>query len=640
MPLNSGKEKRPYGLWPSPITPAMLSQRIRLDEVRWNRQGDTLVWLEGRSGKGTLAAKANHTARRDLTVDLSVRGGVGYGGGEFSLSTNSVIFVERDGRLYQKALKVGQPQPITPPFGAASSPIISPSGKEVIYVFSDGQEDLLAWVDIDGQKWPAKLVSGADFYMQPCWHPDAETLAWIEWDHPNMPWDGTHLKTGKLAGNPPQIVEQNLIAGDEDTPVCQPEFSPDGNWLSYIISSGEWEDLVIMDIHSKEKHTLVEGNQFQLSTPAWVQGKRFYGWSHTSQRIFYLRNEFGNSELWSFDLNTRESTQIDMAPYTWLQQLSVSPVEDELVLIASGPQVPERVVRWNEEGLTVVARSQTESLSADQLPEPHAVEWTSDDGITVHGWFYPPTHPDFTADGVPPVIVNIHGGPTSAHDNRYTAEAVYFTSRGYGWMEVNYRGSTGYGRSYERALNQRWGEIDVEDAANAAKALAAQGLADPDRLVVAGGSAGGYTVLNALIRYPGRFKAGICRYGVSNLFTLLLDTHKFEAHYTDWLVGKLPEDSQRFHEWSPVFHADRIQDPLIIFQGSEDKVVVPDQSEQIVSALRKQGVPHKYLLYEGEGHGFRKQETLEDYYQQIERFLQQYVLFAPPSVTQERNNHG
>jgi dipeptidyl aminopeptidase/acylaminoacyl peptidase len=249
--------------------------------------------------------------------------------------------------------------------------------------------------------------------------------------------------------------------------------------------------------------------------------------------------------------------------------------------------------------------------------------------MQVHGLYYPPTNPNFTAAGLPPAIVYIHGGPTSQSTVRCSAERAYFTSRGYGWLEVNYRGSTGYGRTYQDALRQRWGLADVEDAIGGARALADRGLADASRLIISGGSAGGYTVLNALVRHPGVFKAGVCRYGVSNLFSLAMETHKFEARYNDQLIGPLPEAAGRYHEWSPIFHAENIRDALIVFQGDEDKVVPPNQSESIVEALKQRGVPHVYRLYPGEGHGFRKSESIADYLQQTEQFLQQHVLFAP-----------
>ncbi|MEN6579360.1 MAG: prolyl oligopeptidase family serine peptidase, partial [Anaerolineaceae bacterium] len=254
--------------------------------------------------------------------------------------------------------------------------------------------------------------------------------------------------------------------------------------------------------------------------------------------------------------------------------------------------------------------------------------WQSSDGVTVHGLYYPPAHPDVEAAGAPPVVVYIHGGPTSQVFDAFNLEADFFTSRGYGYFAVNYRGSTGYGRAYRDALKGEWGRIDLQDTIEGCQALIARGLADPAKLVIKGGSAGGYTVLNALVHHPGFFKAGICSYGVSNLFTFELDTHKFEAHYNASLVGKLPEAAEKYHAWSPIFHADKIRDAVAIFQGSEDKVVPPEQSEEMVRALQSNHVPHLYKLYEGEGHGFRKKVNLIDYYETVDRFLKQHVIFS------------
>ena len=619
----------PYGLWQSPITPLQLSQRLRLEDIQWDSDGRTLVWLEGRSDRGVLVTRPEDEARRDLTVEQSVRGPVGYGGGEFTASNGQIYFAESNGRLYRCSPGGGHPVPITPPFGSAAAPAVSPDGKWVVYVFSDGHTDLLGLVDSNGLDWPIKLARGADFYMQPTWHPQGELLAWVEWDHPNMPWDGTTLKLGRLAGGSvfsPRLIEEKIIAGDSNTPAAQPRFSPDGRWLSYIECSGEWENLVILDLHNDTRRTLVTGDQFLLTTPAWVQGVRTYGWNHTSQKIFYLRNFAGFASLWVVDLENSRSTQIDTSPYTWLSQLSVSPSQDQIALIGSATAVPTRMLRWDGRW-HIENRSEAESISPDWLPTARDITWKAPDGTPVYGLYYAPRNPDCTCQGLPPAIIHIHGGPTSQETASYSAETTYFTSRGYAWLEVNYRGSSGYGMSYQNALRQKWGLSDREDAAGGAQALVDQSLADAKKLVIMGGSAGGYTVLNALIHYPGLFKAGICRYGVSNLFNL--DTHKFEERYTDSLVGPLPEAAERYHAWSPIYHADQIRDALAIFQGGNDRVVPPSHSEEIVTILRQRGVPHIYRLYPGEGHGFRKNETIVDYLQQVERFLVQNLIFAP-----------
>ena len=309
-----------------------------------------------------------------------------------------------------------------------------------------------------------------------------------------------------------------------------------------------------------------------------------------------------------------------------MMQLSVSPARNALACIASSSAIPERVVTLDENDHTVHRRSQSEMIPEADLSIPEPISWTNPRGGEVHGLYYPPASSRFTGSGKPPVVVSIHGGPTGQSRADYAAEIPFFTNRGYACLYVNYRGSTGYGRSYMTALREHWGDYDTEDAVSGAQALVERELADPERMVIKGGSAGGFTVLNVLARHPGVFRAGLCLYGVTNLFGLATDTHKFEAKYLDLMVGTLPEHSDRYQAWSPLFHADGIRDPVAIFQGSEDKVVPPDQAESIVEVLQKNKVPHIYRLYEGEGHGWRKVETIVAFYDDVERFLKRYVL--------------
>jgi dipeptidyl aminopeptidase/acylaminoacyl peptidase len=281
---------------------------------------------------------------------------------------------------------------------------------------------------------------------------------------------------------------------------------------------------------------------------------------------------------------------------------------------------PGRVHIWR--------RSTPETLPAQAYSKPEAITWQNEDGGRSYGLYYPPCNARFESSGKPPLVVNVHGGPTSQTTDKFNLKAQFFTSRGYAFLEVNYRGSTGYGREYRNLLRGNWGLYDVQDAVSGAKHLNSLGLVDEKRLVIMGGSAGGFTVLKALEDYPGFFKAGICLYGVSNQFTLAAETHKFEAHYSDSLLGSLPEAAEVYRQRSPIFFVDRIQDPVALFQGEEDEVVKRDQSDEVAASLQQRGIPHIYHLYAGEGHGFRKAETTEHLYRTIEKFLQQYVIYA------------
>ena len=620
------KTKRAFGLWESQITPDLIAAAISLSDPQWDADGKTLVWREVRSGQGVLMAQPAGEAPYELSGDKHVAGGVGYGGGDFTVGDRQVIFAAKDGRLYRRRLGAGFPAAITPAFGSTAAPQLSPDQRWVAFVHNYEGADVLAVVDSAGKYWPKKLAVGADFYMQPAWHPNGTAIAWVEWDHPNMPWDGTRLMYAVLEGEPPRIQAAQHLAGDDDTAIFQPAFSSDGHYLSYLRNQGEWDQLVLQDLESGDLSVLVE--DAALLKPAWIQGMVAHAWAQDDTKIFFMQSQAGVTTIYQVDIATGKVTPLDLDPYTALSQLSVNR-DGALASIASAPKVSPRVISTNAgQPITIHQRSTSESVPAEDLPSPYEIHWTTSDGQSVYGIYSPPTSSRFEGDGLPPAIVQIHGGPTSSVMIGYDLEAAFFTSRGYATLSVNYRGSTGYGRAYREALRGNWGELDVIDAAGAAQALIDQGLADGSRLVIKGGSAGGYTVLNTLIRFPGLFKAGLCSYGVTNLFTLAMDTHKFEERYSDSLVGPLPEAAEKYRAWSPVFHAKAIKDPVAIFQGEEDKVVPPSQSEEIVKALKASGVPYEYYLYPGEGHGFRKSETRRAYYQAIERFLLQYVIYG------------
>jgi dipeptidyl aminopeptidase/acylaminoacyl peptidase len=601
-------------------------------DVAWAHNGETVVWVEGRGARGVVVAQRGDEAPRDISGDVNARGGVGYGGGELAVHENVVFFAGRDGRIYRVDIEHGQPRPITPGYGSVASPTPSPDGRWVVFVHSDGSTDLLAAVDAQGKQWPWKIVVGADFYMQPTWSPDGSELAWIAWDQPNMPWDGTRLERAPVAYDRRgfRLGDIEVVAGDEDVAVQQPEFSPDGKYLAYISDEFDFNHLWVRDLQSDDSLRLSRGDA-DIGGPAWIQGLRHYAWSLESRRIFAARNERGVIQL------TRYTTDGTQAPveaadqYTQVAQPTVSPKGD-IAFIGSSSTIPSRIVTLVDGDTPRVAqRSDNERVPPSHLSAMRPVSWmirSEGEETEVFGNFYPPTNPRFEAGGRPPAIVRIHGGPTSQRTAKYDAQAQFFATRGFAVLDVNYRGSTGYGRTYMELLRGQWGVLDVEDAIGAARFLVDADLADPDKLVIMGGSAGGYTVLQALCDYPGSFAAGVCLYGIANLFTLASSTHKFEASYNDTLLGPLPEASEIFRERSPIFKAEKISDPVAIYHGQKDKAVPPDQAEAIVESLRARGVPHYFHMYEDEGHGFRRPENLEHFYDSLTDFLTQYVLFG------------
>jgi dipeptidyl aminopeptidase/acylaminoacyl peptidase len=641
----TSKTSLPFGLWPSPVTPASLAQSLRLMDVAWDSDGKTLVWLEGRSGKGVVVSAVPGGSFRDLTSDLSVRARVGYGGGDMSVADGYVYFVAHDaesgkGQLYRQLLSAGPAQPITPQFGHMASPTISPDGRWVVYVYTHGDdpaaaEDGLAIVDAEGRFWPQKLVTGQDFYMQPCWSPDGAHLAWISWDHPQMPWDSTTLKLAALdVSGPglPAVAETHTLVEKPDVALFQPQFSPDGRSLAYVSDEGGWGNLWWYDLQSRE-HRCLTDDPVEIGRPGWAQGIRVYGFAPDGASIYYVRNEAGFARLWVFD---RQSGAAQAVPsplheYDSLSQIAIAPGSGTLAFVASSSTAGARVVTWSPDRADTASirrYASGETVPAADLSTPQPVHWTARDGTAVHGLYYSPASSRYAGTGLPPAVINIHGGPTGQSTAGHNSRAQFFATRGYAYLEVNYRGSTGYGKPYMAALRGQWGVYDVEDAVGGARYLAEAGLADGERLVIMGGSAGGYTVLKALADHPGLFRAALCLYGVSNMFTLAADTHKFEQRYLDSMLGPLPEASAVYRERSPIFNADRIVDPIAVFQGEVDRVVPKAQAETIVESLRRRGVPHEYHLYPGEGHGWRKAETIDAFYKTVESFLRQYVIFA------------
>ena len=630
------KVVRQYGLWESPITPRLLGEGRRLDAPQWDSDGQTLVWLEVRSGRGVLVAQGSTAdAPRDLTADLSVRAEVGYGGGDFTVHGGYVFFIAHStGRIYRQPLAGGAARPITPAFGKAASQVVSPDGRWVAYVHHDEEDmDRLAVVDAEGAGWPQILAGGNDFYMQPRWSPDGGHVAWIAWDHPNMPWDGSRLYVASVIetdGSLPRLDAPRVIAGGDDVAVFQPEFTPDGRHLLYVSDESGWGQIFACDLESGERRALTaEGVEYGM--PAWGQGMRQFAVSHDSRYVTAAAGRRGFDRIERIELATGRNEPVEaLAEYTSVAQLASAGDGDRVVFVGSSPTIPLRVVEHDFAACRtrIVARSSGETVPQAALAPCEAITWTTAGGEQTHGLYYAPAGERFEGVGKPPLIVLVHGGPTSQMKAAWKADTQFFTTRGYAVLWVNYRGSSGYGRPYMLRLRGNWGICDVEDAVSGARHLAESGQIDPERTVIMGGSAGGFTVLQTMVRHPEAFKAGICLYGVADQFHLASETHKFESHYLDSLIGRLPEAAGLYRDRSPVMHAQRIRRPLAVFQGAIDRAVPRQQADAIVEALRKNGTPHVYHVYEGEGHGWRQRETIEHFYGAVDAFLRQYVLFA------------
>jgi dipeptidyl aminopeptidase/acylaminoacyl peptidase len=622
-----------FGLWSSPLTAAEVAHTKKFTDVAWEADGQALVWREERGEVALLVCQSDPCdAPLELTPDINVRARVGYGGGDFSVGSDTIFLVSESG-LYRQRL-AGGAERLVPACANFASPVVSPDGKYLACVASWEEKDCLVLVSTSGLNWPVQLDSSAGFYMQPCWHPDGNTLAWIGWDAPNMPWDGTALYLAEMdvSRGTPQPKSIRIVAGDPtgDTAIFQPSFSPGGGFLAYVSDQMGWSNIHLLDLHTASTRILVQ-EEAEHAPPAWTQGLRTYDWSPDGKALFYIRSKNGLQTVLRQAVHAKRSVRIagELSEYSAFRQIAVSPRTGELALIASSPCLPPRVITCNEQGqVRVRCRSGPETITPEYCSRPRSLHWKEGaDGADCFGLYYAPLNPAFRDDGAPPAVVRVHGGPTGQYVAEYRFETQFFTSRGYAVLELNYRGSSGYGRDFLQLLHGNWGVRDVEDAYEAGRFLIRKKLADPRRLVIMGASAGGYTVLRTMISYPGFFRAGVCLYGVSNLLALARDTHRFERHYVTKLIGKLPEETDKYRRLSPLFSADRIKDPLALFHGEDDKIVPKAQSDRIAFNLALHGVPHLYRVYPGEGHGWRKPETITDFYQQLEAFLLDNVIF-------------
>ena len=612
-------QKKAFGLWNSSLTPSMMAKNIQFADIVWS--GDNLIWKQQSSAFGTLLSQKPGQPPIILNTKVSAQGTVGYGGGSFGVTNDKVFFCGKDGRLYAIAIEEGFEKAISPKYGGLAAPTPSPDGEWVMYIHSYEDKDCIAIVDANGDKWPIKLISGADFYMQPKWSPDGKTIVWVSWDHPDMPWDRTRIEmsTVGFSGGFPQVGAVSVLVGGEFS-AQQPEFSPSGKYLSYLSDEQGFLQLYVRNLETGETQRM-DSSENDFGDPAWTQGQRNYSWHSTRDELFAIKRTEGSHTIFHYLLDGTKTQLLTDAEYTVFAQLTVSS-SGHLAMIASSSNIPSRIVSFEDNKEGIRAYSIPERIPSAEYSSGQPISWEDPKtGTRIFGIYYAPKNKAFTSDGLPPTVISVHGGPTSQSDTRFNIKAQFFSQRGFGVLELNYRGSTGYGREYMRSLRGNWGEFDVDDAVSAAQSLVDQGLAHPEKIAIMGGSAGGYTVLQALTDRPGVFGAGVCLFGVSNLFTLDQGTHKFESEYLTGLLGALPEASEKWRTRSPLRKVHQIADPLVIFHGAEDKVVPIDQADQIVGILKEQSKDIVYHTYPNEGHGWRHPENIEHFYQETLNFL-------------------
>ena len=586
-----------------------------------------------------------------------------YGGGAWAVRDGVVVFADHaDQRLYRTELgdaptdapshapTVG-PKPLTPdppvPRGYRwSEPtwldddwlvcLREDHSPEVMAAHGEARNEVVA-VPLDGSAADDAgrirvLVSGPDFVHSPAVHGDR--LVWLQWNHPAMPWDGTEVVLAEVErdtdGTPLGIAHPVVVAGGPDASVVQPGFTGDGDLIFCTDRTGWWNPWRLRGAahlnlapangevgteRLEVKPVIAEGGiEAEIGGPLWVGGLRWWAEAADGRLVVSLTRD-GADGLAVIDPDgVVHPTE---APFTEVAQVVAGPASEgdvTAVVVAASPvgePAPHRIRLEPARSVDALRPPRNLGFGSEWFSVPTHITFASGDGREAHGLFYPPVNPVAVGpDGeLPPLIVTIHGGPTSAARHRLDLAKQFWTSRGFALVDVNYGGSTGYGRPYRRLLDGAWGVVDVEDAVAAARWLAEQGLVDGDRLAIRGGSAGGFTTLAALC-FHDAFAVGASHYGVADLSALAADTHKFESRYLDGMVGAWPADRDVYDQRSPINHTDGFSAPLIVFQGSEDEVVPPNQAEMIVAALAEKGVPHEYLLFEGEGHGFRRADTI------------------------------
>jgi dipeptidyl aminopeptidase/acylaminoacyl peptidase len=471
----------------------------------------------------------------------------------------------------------------------------------------------LVQISIDGSHPQRTLVSGNDFYAAPRLSPDNMLLAWLEWRHPNMPWDGSELWVGHCAADG-TIADEKKVAGSEAESICQPEWSPDG--VLYFVSdrSGWWNLYRVAGdpLGASAGIEAVFPLAAEFGSAQWSFRPSRYAFASAQQLICSYSRD-GAAFLASVDLSTLEVMPV-ATEFTEIGSLCAD--ADHVYFVGASPTHFPAIVKLAPASgqAAILKTSNTQDVRAydGYLSIAQPIEFPTENRLTAFGLFHPPVNRDFAAPAgeLPPLIVRSHGGPTSAFSSALDWGVQYWTSRGFAVLNVNYGGSTGYGRAYRERLRGQWGIVDVDDCINGAKYLAASGQVDGRRMAIRGGSAGGYTTLCALT-FHNVFKTGASYYGISDLEALAKDTHKFESRYLDGMIGAYPARRDLYIERSPVHFADRLSVPIAFFQGAEDAIVPPNQAEAMVEALKVKGLPFQYLLFDGEQHGFRRSQTIK-----------------------------
>lgn len=602
----------PHGHWPSPITAELLTaQSVRISEPQ--AVGACIYWLESRpqeKGRNGLVCQSANVRTDLLPAPHSIRTRAHEYGGAPYLATDSAIFyvLDSDQRIYRYDIASKNAQAITPEGAYRYSDFCYDNARgNLIAVREDCTEDehqptsAIIALDVNNREIQI-LVQGADFYSNPRLSPDGNQLSFLRWNHPNMPWDGTECVLAQL-NRPGEIINSAVIAGGITESIFQPQWSPAGE-LFFVSDRTNWWNIYRWTGTKTEAICALDA---EFATPQWVFGMSCYGFLSNTQ-ILCCFSQQGMWQLGVIDNKTNTLTKIE----TDFRDIA-SIYCDAGVGYFIGASATNGAQLWQyANGQLTALNDKAQVVPADFIAIAQPIEFPTRDGESAHGFFYAPKNPDVTPTPtkLPPLLVMCHGGPTGATESSFNVKIQFWTSRGFAVLDVNYRGSTGYGKQYRDRLKNNWGITDVIDVCSGVDYLVAHALIDKNKVAIRGSSAGGYTVLAALI-FSDAFKAGASLYGIGDLTALARDTHKFEAHYLDSLVGEYPAQKNIYQARSPIHHIEQLNCPIIFFQGLQDKVVPPAQAEAMVTALQQKGIMTKYLTFAEEGHGFRQAHNIQ-----------------------------
>jgi dipeptidyl aminopeptidase/acylaminoacyl peptidase len=614
-----------YGTWLSPIQSSVIVENaVSPLEIQIDEKG-TVYWIELRpSESGRYVLRSNKQEEDLIPKTFNCRTRVHeYGGGSYMVKNDNIFFTNFvDQRIYRLDLNgKNLPVPLTKESENVSLRYadfsIDSFREQLICVHEDHKnesdvQNMIAAISFKDSSSLITLASGYDFYSSPRISPNGEYLIWICWNNPNMPWDETELWIGELTkGENVQLKNQRKLFGEKNESILQPKWSPDGKYIYFISDRNNWWNIYRTTIDGKTSEHMYD-MEAEFGGPGWQFGTSYYGFD-SNENIVTSCWKDGIAKLNTIDVQTKKLIPLTATEeYTDIRYVNV--YNQNVYFIGSSSIKPTEIVEYNIEKKTKNILGRSSNLTIDQryLSIPETITFKTGDEIA-YGLYYPPKNDDYpilnNTNELPPLLVRSHGGPTSATTSAYNLRIQYWTSRGFALLDVNYRGSTGYGRKYRDSLRNNWGIYDVQDCIAGAEYLVQQNKVDRKRLTIDGGSAGGYTTLCALTMYD-YFSAGASHYGVSDLELLARDTHKFEARYLDLLIGDYPAKKDIYIERSPINHIKNLSKPIIFFQGTEDKIVLPSQAELMVNALREKHLPVAYVLFEGEQHGFRKAENI------------------------------